>query len=232
VVDDLRSLRDALDAPARARVEAEARAHEAEQRTRQDGLLAYARRIVKDLETAVAASAAWVAAPVDVTALRKTFGELVPVWRASDAVNTGSAPIADAARQSGEVARLVKELERPTLLSAGRLEAVLKALDSAASHAEGFPAVYAAWIRARQDGVALLPAIRGLLDALERRWTPSAEENALLARHQQHLAAAAAAMPPIAPPPPRRGIPGADFDAAAPRMSLPHRLLENLDDQP
>lgn len=231
VVADLRTLRDALDAPARARVEAEAREREGEQRTRQDGLLTYARKIAEKLETAVAASAAWAAAPVDMAALLRTFGELVPVWRASDAVNSGSHPIVDAARQSGEVARLVKELERPGVLPAVRLEAILRVLERAAGHAEGFPAVYAAWTRARQDGVALLPAIRDLLDALERRWTTSAEENALLARHQQRLADAAAATRPYAPPPPPRGIPGAQLDAtsAAP-LTTRRPLLENMED--
>jgi hypothetical protein len=214
VVDDLRSLRAALDAPARERAAAEAREREAEQRTRQDGALPYARRIGVKLETAVAASTAWAAAPVDMLALRKTFGELVPVWQASDAVNS-----------------LVTELARPTLLPPARLTAILTALDRAAGHAEGFPAIYAAWVRARQDGLALLPAIRDLLNALERRWTTSAEENALLARHQQHLAAAAAAMPPIVPPAPRRGISGARLDEPSAVQLAPRRpLLENMED--
>jgi hypothetical protein len=227
VVDDLRTLRDALDAPARAKAEAEAREREAEQRAYQDGLLNYARRIVTDLEPAVAAWAAWAAAPVDMQALRQTFGELVPVWRASDNVNTGSAPIADAARVAGEAAKLVTELARPGLLPPARLAAILTALERAAGHAEGFPAIYGAWTRVRQDGVALLPAIRTLLDTLERRWTPTAAELALLREQQQRLADAAKAMPPIPPTAPRRAIPGADFDATAPAVSRRGPLLEN-----
>jgi hypothetical protein len=230
VVDDLRTLRDALDAPARAKAEAEAREREAEQRAYQDGLLNYARRIVTDLEPAVAAWAAWAAAPVDMQALRQTFGELVPVWRASDNVNTGSAPIADAARVAGEAAKLVTELARPGLLPPARLAAILTALERAAGSAEGFLAVYAGWVRVRRDSVALLPAIRTLLDTLERRWATSEEENALLARQQQRLAAAAKAMPPIPPAAPRRGIPGADFDAAQPTTSRRPPLIENMED--
>jgi hypothetical protein len=230
VGDDLRSLRDALDAPQRERDAEAKRQQEAEQRVRQDGLLVYARRIVTDLEPAVAATAAWAAAPVDMTALRATFGELVPVWRASDSVNSGSRPIADAARMAGEAARLVTELARPGLLPASRLAAILTALERAAGYAEGFPAVYGGWVRVRQDGVALLPAIRTLLAALERRWATSEEENALLARQQQRLAAAAKAMPPIPPAAPRRGIPGADFDAAQPTTSRRPPLIENMED--
>jgi hypothetical protein len=230
VADDLRTLRAALDEPARVKKEAEEREREAEQRARQDGLLAYARRIVTDLEPAVAATAAWEAAPVDMTALRATFGEGVPVWRASDTVNSGSAPIATAARLAGEAARLVTELARPGLLPPARLAAILTALDGAAGHAEGFSAVYGGWVRVRQDAVALLPAIRTLLDALARRWTPTAEELALLAQQQQKLADAARAMPAPTPPAPRRGISGADFDAAQPTAARRAPLLENLED--
>lgn len=226
-VDDLRSLRDALDAPARAKVEVAARERDAEQRQRQDGLLAYARRIAKDLEPAVAAKAAWDATPVDVAALRKTFGELVPVWRASDAVNSGSRPIEDAVGVAGEVARLVTELERPALLPPARLAAILPALEHAAGTAEGFLPIYAAWIRVREDGLAELEMVQKLYYALRRRWKPTEAERALLARQQEHLAAAAAAMPPIPPPRPRKGISGADFDATATTTSAPHRLLEN-----
>lgn len=228
VVDALRSLRAALDAPARERAAAEAREREAEQRTRQAAALSYARAVRAKLETARTAATAWAAAPVDMTALRATFGESVPVWRASDLVNSGSAPIATAARIAGEVDRLMAELARQGMLPAARLDMILKALDGAAGQAESFRGVYAGWIRMREDAVALLPAIRGLVDALERRWTPTAAERALLASQQQWLADVTAAMPPIPPPAPRRGIPNATFDAETNTSTLSQRpMLEN-----
>ena len=227
---NLRTLRAQLDARAEAKKEAEAREREAEQRADQDNLLVYARGIVTALEPAVAASAAWAAAPVDMQALRQTFGERVPVWMLSDAVNTGSAPIADAARVADEAARLVAELARPGLLPASRLAAILTALERAAGHAEGFRAIYGAWTRVRQDGAALLPAIRSLLDQLEARWTPTAAELALLAREQQKLTEAAANMPRPTPPAPHRRVGGADFDAATSTNTQSRRpLLENLE---
>lgn len=226
---DLRTLRDALDAPARAKADAEARAREAEQRTRQDALLAYARRIVTDLEPAAAAVAAWDAAPVNMPAFRATFGEGVPVGRAFDHVNSGSHPITDAARVAGEVDRLTTELAQPALLPAARLAAILTALDRAAGHAEGFIGVYAVWIRVREDAVALLPAIRALLDALERRWTPTATEHALLVQQQQRFAAAA--MPPTPPAAPRRGVSGARLDAPSAGQPVARRpMLETMED--
>jgi hypothetical protein len=122
----------------------------------------------------------------------------------------------------------VKELERPTLLPAARLAAILTALDDAAGHAEGFIGIYTNWIAVRQNAVAQLPPVLKLHYALRRRWQPTEAELALLARQQEHLAdaAAAEARRPYAPPAPRR-VPGADFDAVAPRTSAPHRLLEN-----
>jgi hypothetical protein len=231
VVDDLRSLRAALDAPARERAAAEAREQEGEQRTRQDGALTYARKIAEKLETAVAASAAWDATPVDVQQLVRTFGADTPLLRAYDAVNSGSHPIADAARTAGEVAALVKELERPTLLPAGRLEAILKALEHAAGRADGFLGVYAGSIRVREDAVAQLVPVLKLHYALRRRWTPTEAERALLARWQQRLAdaAAAEARRPYTPPPARR-IPGANFDAVQPAPSVRRPLVGNMED--
>ena len=107
------------------------------------------------------------------------------------------------------------------------LRTLRAALERAAGTAEGFVPIYAAWIRVREDGLAELEMVQKLYYALRRRWKPTDAERALLAQQQQRLAAAAAAMPPVPPRAPRRGIPGADFHAVAPRTSAPDRLLEN-----
>jgi hypothetical protein len=211
-VADLRTLRAAVDAPARQRAEVEAREREAEQRTRQDALLVYARQIAEALAPAVTALAAWTVTPVAWPEFLRIFGEGTAVTRLGDAVNGGSAPIADTARVAGEVAALVRELEQPPVLPAPRLAAILGALDHAAGHAEGWPSLYASWIRVREDGRVQLEAALKLTDALRRHWTPSAEERTLLAQQQERLAAASTAMPSITPKAPARAVSGAVLD--------------------
>jgi hypothetical protein len=230
VVDDLRALRDALDAPARAKKEAEDRAREAEERAAQDGLLTYARKIITDLAPAVAASAAWTATAVNLQDLVHTFGADTPIMRAHNHVNTGSGPVEDAARAVDAVERLVTELARPALLAPGRLQEIRTVLDQAAGRAESFDGVYAAWVKVREDAVLLCPPLLKLIYDLRRRWTPSEAERAVLARWQARLDAAAAALPRPVAPAPRRGVLGAVFDAVAPRPSARRPLVENLED--
>jgi hypothetical protein len=230
----LRSLRDALDAPAQARVEAEAREREAEQRTRQDGVLKYARRIVDDLQPAVTAWTAWTATLATVPPMggplrERRFGP--DVLQALDRGIGAGTSVEDLAGLVPAVERVAAELAGPALLPPARVDAALKQLDAWAGRAASYPGLELGWTRQRREAEQLMAETREALAAREAWMRPPPEALAALEAHQQRLATAAgvSAARPYTPLPQRR-VGGANLDAVQPPASRRAPLLENLED--